>query len=463
MDLSVANTALWNPILSFGILAGVMLLSNALLRKVEFLRKTLIPTAVLSGFIVLALRAFNWLPITPVFLETITYHSLALGFIAMSLRVPTDTDPEFRKELTGLKSGAVIIGAYLVQGIAGLAITLLLSYTLCPGLFQAAGLLLPMGYGQGPGQANNVGSTYQALGFVGGQSFGLSIAAAGYLCACTVGVIYLAVLRKRGTVVVAEPEHLSGSTTVDTFQQVNEIPISESVDRFSVQIALVIMVYLLAFLASWGITALISALSPGLANTLNPLIWGFNFIIGSLMAMLCRSLFKVLTKAKVMTHQYPNNYLLNRISGATFDFMIICGIASIDFSDLQGLWIPFLFLAIAGAILTIYYLQWVCRKVYPNYYYEGFFSMYGMLTGTISSGVLLLREIDPFMKTPAANNLLAGSSFGILLGAPMLVLIGIAPQSTAMAFLTLGLMLIYFAAMALIIFKVGGREKKTQE
>ena len=36
--------------------------------------------------------------------------------------------------------------------------------TICPNLFKASGILLPMGYGQGSGQANNVGLTYEALG-----------------------------------------------------------------------------------------------------------------------------------------------------------------------------------------------------------------------------------------------------------------------------------------------------------
>jgi Na+/glutamate symporter len=68
----------------------------------------------------------------------------------------------------------------------------------CRDLFKAAGILLPMGYGQGPGQANNVGGTYETMGFLGGRSFGLSLAASGYLVACIVGVIALNVLIRRG-------------------------------------------------------------------------------------------------------------------------------------------------------------------------------------------------------------------------------------------------------------------------
>ena len=84
--------------------------------------------------------------------------------------------------------------------------------------------------------------------------------------------------------------------------------------------------------------------------------------------------------------------------------------------------------------------------------------MYGMLTGTISSGVLLLREIDPDFKTPASNNLIVGSSYAIVLAAPILVLIGLAAKSTAMCFLTLGLITVYFAALLFFILKA--KQKK---
>ena len=100
--------------------------------------------------------------------------------------------------MIGSKSGALIVSTYLVQALTGLVISLVLAYTVMPDLFKASGILLHMAYGQGPGQANNVGSTYEALGMIGGRSFGLSLAATGYLCACIVGVIYLNVLNRRG-------------------------------------------------------------------------------------------------------------------------------------------------------------------------------------------------------------------------------------------------------------------------
>ena len=460
MDYSAANTALWNIVIQLGLIAAAILLANYLRARFSFVKKSMMPIAVLGGFLLLLAKYTGIVNIDGELMEMLVYHGIALGFIAMSLRVP-DKSNDGKGDLTGLKSGAIIVSTYLVQGLTGLIITLFLGYTFMPGLFKAAGLLLPMGYGQGPGQANNVGSTYEALGFAGGRSFGLSIAAAGYLVACVVGVILLNILVRKGKV------HASGETEqrcdISFFQDKDELPVSDSIDKLSVQIAMVLLVYLVTYLCAWGLTSGIAALSAGLAKTLNTLIWGFNFIFGSALAILLRVLLEAGKKKGLIKRQYQNNYLLNRISGFFFDIMIVAGIASINVEDLSGLWIPFLLLAVAGGIVTWMYLKFVCKKVYPEYYHEGLISMYGMLTGTISSGILLLRELDPGLKTPAANNLVIGSSYGIVLGAPILVLVGLAPKSDLLCLVTLLVIAAYLAALLLLISKAHRRGNRSPE
>ncbi|NCC67730.1 MAG: sodium:glutamate symporter [Clostridia bacterium] len=458
MDYSAANSSLWNIVIQFGIIAGALLFANILRRSIPFIRRTLMPTAVLAGFILLVLRNTGVLKLDADLLEMITYHGIALGFIALSLRVSGGSDRS--SGAVGAKSGALIVSTYLIQGIAGLIITLILGYTVMPGLFKASGILLPMGYGQGPGQANNIGGAYEALGFVGGRSFGLSIAAAGYLAACIVGVIILNVLVRRGKYkyVGSNFEDL-GSVAVGDFQDKGEIPISESIDKFSIQIALVLICYFVTYLVTWGMTAGLTAIAPGAAATLNSLLWGFNFIIAAVVAILLKTLFKGLRKAKLMNHQYQNNYLLSRISGLAFDLMIVAGIASIEISDLSGLWLPFILLCVAGTVITYYYLKVICKKIYGDYYYEALMSMYGMLTGTISSGVLLLRELDPTFKTPAANNLILGSSFGIAFGIPVLILVGFAPKSDLDTWITLGLCSLYFAVLLVFMTRLGKKKQ----
>ena len=310
MDYSAANTGLWNIIIQLGLIAGAILLAGFLRQKVAFIRKSLMPVAVLGGFILLLARYIGIVDVDDMFMEILVYHGIALGFIAMSLRVP-DKNAVPGGDLAGLKSGAIIVSSYLVQGIAGLLITLTLGYTLLPNLFKAAGLLLPMGFGQGPGQANNVGSTYEALGFAGGRSFGLAIAAAGYLVACIVGVIILNILAKKGKIRESQSREAE-QPTVDFFQDKDEIPVSDSIDKLSVQVAMVILVYLVTFLCSWGITSGITAISAGLAGTVNSLIWGFNFIIGSALAILLRVLLEKGKKAGVIEMHDHNTINYNK-------------------------------------------------------------------------------------------------------------------------------------------------------
>lgn len=461
MDFSSKNLELWNPVIQLGIIAIFVLIANILRRKIKFVRNSLMPTAVIAGFLLLIFRSLNILNINGEFLEIITYHALAIGFIAMSLRVP-EKETQGSGALHGAKNGALIVSTYLVQALIGLIISVLLVFTFMPDLFVASGILLPMAYGQGPGQANNVGATYEALGMTGGRSFGLSLAAVGYLVACIFGVIYLNILNKKKKInKVTEKVELSGSINIDQFQHKDEAPISQSIDKLSIQVALIIGVYLLTYLLTWSITSLISLILPGMVDTLSTLLWGFNFIIGSALAMGVRGIMNKLRKFKVMKHQYQNNYLLNRISGFAFDLMIIAGIASINISDLSGYWLPFILMAVLGGIGTFYYLKWICKKLCPDYYYESFFSMFGMLTGTISSGVLLLREIDPEMKTNASNDLINGSSFGIIFGIPMLLLVSFASGGLIHTLISIGLVIIYLTCLLLFILKVKKKKVKS--
>lgn len=457
MNFSAENTALWNFVVQFGIISIAIFLSNLAINRFKALRNLLIPPSVLAGIILLALRTFGVLNLDMAFAEMIVYHGIALGFIALSLKINAG-NPDAGKG-NGLISGMIIVASYLIQAVLGLGITVSLALTIMPGFFPAAGILLPMAFGQGTGQANNVGASYEALGFTGGRSFGLTLAAVGFLVACVVGVIIINYLVRTGA--VKRPSAKSEGTKSEkseSYQSEGSDSITQSIDQASIQISLVFGIYLISYLMLVGITNFLTAYLPGLAKLLNPLLWGFNFMAGAVIAIIVKALLNTGKQSGFFAHQVQHNYILSRISGFFFDIMICAGIYSIELSDMKGYWLPFILLAVLGTIVTWYYLIIVCRKAYPGYEYEGILSMFGMLTGTISSGMLLLREIDPEFETPAANNLLYGSTTAILFGAPILVLIGIAPQSIAACLLTIAIAAVYFIALTFFIFRLSGKE-----
>ena len=449
MDFSGSNSSLWFLIVQFGLSAALVLFGNLLRRKILLLRISLLPTAVIAGFLGLFVRQMGWIPFDKTFLEAVTYHMTAIGFIAISLRKPTRSERETSKKLfrDGVNSGVFIVSNYLIQCAVGLVITIILSLTFMPGIFKAAGIILPLGYGQGPGQAFNIGNTYeQAYGFAGGATFGLAIATMGTLWACIGGIIYLNIVARRRRQATEQVDAARIDHIQEPCFETGEIPLTEAVDKFTIQLAFVLLIYLVTYGLSSILTTALSG-NPGLSKTLVPLIWGFNFLIGSSFALVVRAIMGLLRQRKIMNRQYTNNYLLNRISGSAFDIMVFTSICAIEIGDLTGLWVPFLLMSVAGGFVTLFYIRAIAKVLYPDYVLEGMLAMYGMMTGTISTGIMLLREIDPSFKTPAANNLVVGSSVAIIVGAPMLLLIGLAPQSDLLLYVTL----VASLALALIL------------
>lgn len=76
--------------------------------------------------------------------------------------------------------------------------------------------------------------------------------------------------------------------------------------------------------------------------------------------------------------------------------------------------------------------------------------MYGMLTGTASTGTILLREIDGEFETPAADNMVYQNFPAIVFGFPIMLLATFAPKEPL---LTLLILIAFFAVMNLILFR----------
>ena len=383
----------WANIVQIAIVCAILLVSNAIRRKVKFIRNSLMPTAIIGGFLGLGIKYLlmgiaDWTDIPGIalltndFLGVITYHTLALGFIAIGLK-EVERNKETGKALgRPIKSGLFIVCNYVLQGIFGLVITIGLSF-LFSELAPYAGVLLPMGYGQGPGQAFNIGTIFEEAGFVGGQSYGLMISTLGFVSASVGGIIYLNVMAKRGKLKRKNNEGISESREGGYVEAANEIPLVESVDKLTIQVALVGVTYLLTWLILTGLTIAIDNSGVNfLVNSVKPLLWGLNFIFSIAMAMLVKVVIKRLKKKKLMNRTYTNNYMLNRISGVAFDFMIIASIMAIDIQAVSnwGSIISLVVICVLGAGITMAYDYYVTRRVYKGYEQEAFLVFYGNLT-----------------------------------------------------------------------------------
>lgn len=127
----------WGSINLIGILLLSLLIANALKRSIRVLKASLIPTSVLAGILLLITAGIYDLITGEVLfetrffnsngynnLETLTYHTLALGFIASTFK---SSKNKFTKQRTTeiFNTGVTTVSTYLIQAIFGLGITII--------------------------------------------------------------------------------------------------------------------------------------------------------------------------------------------------------------------------------------------------------------------------------------------------------------------------------------------------
>lgn len=443
----------WGSVLLFCVLLGALMVANMLKKLIRPLEYSLIPTSVLGGLILLLISAvYKWITGDEMFntalfggsgastLEILTYHCLALGFIASAFK--GSKNGFGKKRATEIfDSGVTTVATYLLQALFGMGITMLVAWLVMPDLFDVSGILLPFGYGQGSGQAMNYGNIYETdHGFVGGKSFGLTVAAMGFLSAAIGGVIHLNIIRRRGRVEVKRGE--DQELKLETIQGNDEIPMQGSMDKMTVQIAYICVAYFFVYI----LMNILGNLLPGMRSV----IFGFNFLLGVLVATIMKSIVNLLHKKKVIRRKQTNDFLMTRASNFFFDLMVVAGVAAIRLDILGRYWAILLVLGVVGLVITYVYNLIVARTLFKEYSEEQFLAMYGMLTGTASTGIILLRELDGTFETPAADNLVYQTLPAIVFGFPMMLLATLAPKKPV---LTLIIFAVFFLAMNVILFR----------
>ena len=453
--------SVWGWFNVLAVLLISLLVAKVLKKIIPILNASLIPTSVLGGAILLVVAGIfkaitgNVMFDTAFFgdhgtttLEIITYHCLALGFVASTLK--SSGGKLSKKRTTEIfNTGVTTVSTYLLQAVFGFGITMVVA-KLVDGFFPAAGVLLPFGYGQGTGQAMNYGNIYeQDFGFIGGKSFGLTIAALGFLSASLGGVAHLYLLRKRGQIL----DRGSGDGAIEAaaIQQEGEIPMQESMDKITVQLALIALAYFVAQL----LMIILGKILPGMKSV----IYGFNFLLGVAAAAIVKAILNLLNRKGLVRRRHTNDFLLTRCSNFFYDLMVVAGVAAIRLGILESYWGIMLILGVVGLVSTYFYNLFVAKKLFPDYPQEQFLMMYGMLTGTASTSVILLREIDGDFKTPAADNMVYQNLPAIVFGFPIMLLATLAPVKTE---LTLILLVAFFLVMNLILFRsfIFKRKKK---
>lgn len=395
-DFSMANYGdVWAFMVQIGLLLLFLLVGNILRRTIPLFRKCLIPSALLGGGVLLLvdllLEPLGVRLVDNRVMQVITYHCLGLGFAAMGLKTEKATMKTAKCQV--MEFGALQGGCYMMQAFVGLGITIVLFLLTRYGdtvISYIGGLLLPLAYGQGPGNALTWDVNFTntpAAQFAGNGSFGLSLASIGFVA----------------------------------------------------------VVYALSF----GFMCLLGVLS----DFTDSIAWGFNFLWAALAAMLVKFAVKLLRKKQFMHRVYINNYQMDRISGFAFDLMIVAGVAAIEINDIRDYILPIVILSVVGAIITYVYIRKVAKTCFKGFEHEFFLMSFGTMTGTASNGMILMKEIDPGLRTPTSSLYILSTFPAMVMIAPLLFLLGFAAGSLMNACIACGVFFLLWVVYTVYLFR----------
>jgi ESS family glutamate:Na+ symporter len=397
----------------------LLILATYLRSRVGFLQKYLIPANLLAGTVGLfiGMNGIEWIDLNSDRLGTYVYHLLALLFIALGLRAPKK-----KLGMSSVKFSLIFLAVYLVQAIIGLIVAFILFYTILPDLFVGIGLLPPLAFGMNPGIAYSIGGNWEQFGFESGGIVGLTFAALGFVVAYTVGIGLVRRGIKKGYATYIDKD-LSLSEDIrtgiirapkpNTRERITTSP--ESIESLTFHIGLIGLVYVLTYLLMKGMEA--GLVQIGAENEITTL-WSFHFIFAAILALGVRKFMDTVRISKVV-----DDMTMTRCSNLFMDFMIVASVAAISFQVIMAYWIPILSISILVSIATWMVIHTLTSNAFKEYRFERFAAIFGNLTGTLQSGLVLLRILDPNMKSPASFNLVYGSGLALIFGFPLLIVI----------------------------------------
>ncbi len=410
--------------------------AHAARRLVPAIGKLAVPDAMWAGVALMLLGSsgLGWVPVNPETLESVVYHALALVFLAIGLRAP---GPKATRSARGVAVAVPFISA--VQAAVGLGVALAI------GLHPATGVLLPYAFEQGPGQALSIGVAWEdSAGLVDGGQIGLIMAAVGFGWCFLLGVPLVLLGRRLGWERLgAAPPGARSAMTADPALHAEP---GGGLEPLTVQIAFGGGLYLLTWVALLGLARLLS-----FNEHLAAMVWGFHFVVAMLLAIGARKLLVDVAGR----HDVLDDGLLTRIAGAVVDIATVCALGAVRLDIAAEHAVPIVLITSLGTLFTALVCIWAARRAFPHDPFGHLLALFGTATGTLPTGLALLRAHDPELTGPAASNMVLGSAASIPLAAPLYMVLlpyaalGQGPDQAPHAWL--GLLLLVVSVVALVL------------
>ncbi|MEJ5920343.1 sodium/glutamate symporter [Corynebacterium sp. H78] len=398
-----------------GWIALLMLIGAVMRRKIPLFQALLLPSPIVAGLLGLILgpEILGWIGFSDNMGDYTTL-LIAVVFAAMPFSMTFDR---------GVRRGARTMWSYstgMFLGQWGLFI-LLGAFLFAPvwGTDDWFGMMLPVGFVGGFGTAAAVGSSLEGIGADAASSLGFTSATVGTLAAIVGGLIATSWGVKRGKT-MSMPAKLPWEMRSGYIDEEKERPSigrattnPSAIDSLALHVGVLAFTVMVAYLFNQWITSMFPNVSIPL--------FAVSFVFGGI----GMGLLKALRKPK-----YFDKETMKSISGASTDYLIAFGIASIVPQALADYLVPLIVLFVLGVAYCAIFLMFVAPVFFGEHWLERGIFGWGWATAAVATGIALLKIVDPKLKSGTLNEYgvayigFAPFEIGMTILAPIAVIAG---------------------------------------
>ena len=378
-----------NLLYDFAVAAALLFVAKIIRCKFRFIQHAYIPAALLAGFLGLFLGP-QFLGILPFSSEIANYPSILIAVLFGSMFVGTRGKMSVKSVLKGAGDTMLINGA---SEMMQFAVFILIGVAVLPvafsGINNAFGLMLPAGFVGGHGTAAAIGGVLGDAGWADASTIGQTFATVGLLGGILLGVVLINFGARKGwTKVIRGINELPEEMLTGVVPEGKAASLGRSttngvsIDSLTWHACLVLVSVGMAYLVNEGLKIVM----PGISFPTYGL------------ALLCGVVVQLVLKAVKLDSSVDKDVITHIGSSAT-DFLVVFGIASIKVSVVVQYWVPIVALSVLGFLFVTAWLLLVSRRFFCNYWFEHGIYIFGMSTGVLAMGVILLRITDPEFRT----------------------------------------------------------------
>lgn len=422
-------------------IVSVLLLFGFVIReKIPFFRKYFIPASLVAGILGLLLGPQVLGSVSPVHITYSKSISQWVNFAFCFIFSTSFLGNKVGKLGRDILSTTCIAGSiHMIQVLSGIAIIFGLGLIM-PHFPTWLGLLPVTGFYGGHGSAGIIGAAFASEGITDALGIAMTYATVGMFAAVIGGMILINYGSAKGwtkqEMKAEDLEKLTSGGLIPADKRgamATGVCNPSALDPFAFQFMIVGSVIAISYLARIGMIAIFPFWKRIPLYTMCLLIGA---IVGPL-----------LSKTKFAT--FIDRGSMKRISGLALEYMIVVAVATIKISVLKDFLVPILISSLALTLITAILSIYLSKRWYGEHWFELAMGVYGQCTGSLATGLLLIKVLDPDGNTMTSESISGSSTVGSIYQLPNTTM-------GPMIFLASPLMYIGGVAGLLVLFLIIG-------